>query len=406
MRGRHPILLILLMLVSLVLAGCIGSDDALDENQADLPDALEAKTPDWARTLPETITGLDHVTTTEELESGYQLWVEGNIAYVAAWGAGFYTVDISDPEHPEMLAHIGEHFGHDVDLLHYEDGTTYAALAGSGDGIAIINVTDPRAPEIVSTILGQSGTTDLEGANVHNLRVVPGTHLIYNSRSVDTPGADIVDASDPANPELVQVFGDTTCHDVDFWMEGERAYCAGIRETQIWDITDPAAPSIVTRIHNPAISIHHWAKPAHDGDLLIIGDEFLGATGPFANGCQAGVENPVTGGTTTDTIGALWFYDIRDEATPVPISHLAASELHAAPEACTAHFGQFVGERDQLIIGFLAGGLYLVDFQDVTAPRVVDHLPVGGVPDVAYHHGLAFSVGRDRGMDVISFLGE
>ncbi len=402
-------ILVALALLAPALAGCIGDDTAPDTGTDDADRAPAANaTPAWAKPLPETITGVEQLTTLgpdDGLDSGYQLALEGSIAYIAAWNAGFYTVDISEPTEPRVLGHLSEHFGHDAWLLHY-DNRTVVALAGSGDGIGFIDVTDPTQPELLSTILGQSGTTDTEGANVHNIAVVPGTHLIYNSRSVDTPGVDIVDASDPENPEIVEVFNDLTCHDIAFHMPDERAFCAGVRETQLWDVSDPRSPEITTRIVNPAINIHHWAIPAGDGDVLVIGDEFLGASVPTANACLAGIDNPATGATTTDPIGALWFYDISDPTTPVPVSYVGAQQLHAETGACTAHFGEIVPGHAKMVVGFLSGGVYTLDFGDLANPRMIDHDPVGEVVDVKVHHGYLFGVGRGRGMDVWGFTSE
>ncbi len=403
---RRTLLLAAVLLAAPVLAGCIGDDDPSTDAPIEGSAGDASGEPAWAVELPDEITGLERLNTVEDMASGYQFDLDGEIAYVAAWNAGFYTADISDPENPQVLGHVPDHFGHDAWVMHYEDNRSFVALAGSGDGIAMINVTDPREPEIVATILGQEGATDTEGANVHNIAVVPGTHIIYNSRSVDTPGVDIVDASDPENPELVQVFNDVTCHDVSFHMEQAQAFCAGVRETQIWDIADPEAPVITARIHNPAINIHHWALPTEDGETLIIGDEFLGASAPVANACGPGIENPVTGATTTHPVGALWFYDISETSEPTPISYVGASELHGAAETCTAHFGEIVPGQDVILVGFLSGGIYTIDFTDLTAPKVIDHLDIGEVVDVQVHHGYAFGVGRDRGLDTYAILGE
>jgi hypothetical protein len=403
-------LAVALMLLTPVLAGCIG-DAGEEAGAASVDDgATDAdEVPSFAQPLPEEITGVEHQLTLGPeagLDSGYQIALQGETAYISAWNAGFYTVDVSDPSDPQVLGHVADTFGHDPWVMNYENRTVVANAATS-DGIDLIDVTDPRNPEVLSTVLGTEGTTDTEGANVHNIAVVPGTHLIYNSRSVDTPGVDIVDASDPANPEVLGTFNDLTCHDIAFDGENERAFCAGVRETQIWDVSDPEQPEILTRIANPAISIHHWAIPANNGTTLVIGDELAGATHEAANGCPGvSAENPATGGTTTDPVGALWFYDISDPQTPTPQSWISASEMGTETGACTAHFGEIVPDRSKMVIGFLSGGTYTIDFEDVTAPQIVDHDPVGEVVDVQVHHGYAFGVGRERGMDVWTFAGE
>jgi hypothetical protein len=391
------------VLLAAPLTGCIGDagpDAETASPEEEVEDAEEV--PSFAKPIPEDVTGVEHQLTLGPdggLDSGYQVAMHGELAYVSAWNAGFYTVDVSDPANPEVLGHVADTFGHDPWVLEY-DNRTVVANAATSQGIDFIDVTDPRQPEILSNVLGGD-----EG-NVHNIAVVPDTHIVYNSRSVDTPGVDIVDASDPANPEVLTTWNDLTCHDISFYMPEDLAFCAGVRETQVWDISDPEQPEIVTRIANPAINIHHWAVPANNGTTLIIGDELAGASHEAANGCPGvSADNPATGGQTTDPVGALWFYDISDPQTPVPQSWISASEMRTQTGACTAHFGEIVPGQSKMIIGFLSGGVYTVDFTDVTAPEIIDHAPVGEVVDVQIHHGYAFGVGRDRGLDVYTLTG-
>ncbi len=397
-RPAH-IVLLAISLVAVALAGCIGStEDSLEQATVD-PDAA-ADVMAWARTIPAQITGLDHLGQVDAVERAGGLFMEGDLAYVSGQNTGFYILNLTTPEQPSLIGHIPDQFTRDVDLLHYDDGRTVAATAASGQGMVFINVTDPANPEVLGTAL--EGT-----ANVHNVAVVPGTHIIYNSRSLDTPGVDIVDASDPGSPEHVTTFGDLTCHDVTFYPEGERAYCPGVRETQIWDIADPKAPEVVSRIFNPAINIHHWALPAWDGKLLIIGDEFAGSTDAAA-GCWAAQDLPVLPGTQSDPVGAIWFYDITDETQPTPISYVSA-ELSTAddtPTPCTAHFGELVPGHDSVVVGWRAAGTYLIDFTDPSAPSITDRVQhTGDNWEAKIHGGYIFTGDAEHGMDVLTFAG-
>jgi len=403
----RPAIALAIVLLAAPMAGCIGADDpgTTTQSATDTPNDAENVT---SVPLPDEVTGVDPIATLgpdEGLDGGYQIALEEGIAYVSSYNAGFYTVNVSDPTNPEVLAHVSDTFGHDPWILHHEN-RTYVANAATSSGIDFIDVTDPRSPQIVANVLGQEGTTDTDGSNVHNIAVVPGTKLIYNSRSVDTPGVDIVDASDPTNPEVLGEFNDVTCHDISFYAAEDQAFCAGVRETQIWDVSDPENPEIVTRIANPAVNIHHWAVPVNNGTTLVIGDELGGASHEALNGCPgASTTNPATGGTTTDPVGALWFYDISDPTQPVPQSWISASETRTETGACTAHFGEILDDRDTMIVGFLSGGTYTIDYADVTAPQIIDHDAVGEVVDVQVHNGYAFGVGRDHGMDVYEVLG-
>jgi hypothetical protein len=392
--SRSLVLAAVLVLAAPALAGCVG-DAGEDADPASSEAEPGSQTETWARELPEEITGIEHRTQVDGMDAAGGLWTEGDHAYVSGQNTGFHVLDVSTPEDPQVVGGIPDQFTRDVDLLHYPNRTV-AATAASGQGMVFVDVTDPTQPEVIGQALGGGE------ANVHNVAVVPGTHLVYNSRSVDTPGVDIVDASDPANPEVLGTFNDLTCHDIAFDGENERAFCAGVRETQIWDVSDPEQPEILTRIHNPAINIHHWALPADNGSLLVIGDEFAGSTDAAA-GCYAAQENPTDDHTVSDPVGAVWFYDISDETQPVPLGWVAP-ELPAnnvPPTPCTAHFGELLPDRDKMVIGWRAAGTYVVDYADPATPEIVDHVtPVGDNWETRYHNGYLFSGDTDRGVDV------
>lgn len=398
-----PSLLATLLLASTVLAGCVSPADVDQQNVPDVDEAA-GQASSWAWELPATITGLEPIATAAGAEAGAGIWVEGDLAYVSGLNSGFYVVNLTTPEDPRVEAHLPELYSRDVDLLHYDGGNrTVAALAGSSSGMHFVDVTDPADPAHLSTV-------DL---GVHNLAVVPGTHLVYNSRSLalDAPGTDVVDATDPSNPEVVAVARTgVNCHDITFRVTETtaRAYCAGIEATQIWDIADPEAPEVVASIVNPAINIHHWAMPALDGKLLIIGDEHGGAA---AYGCGAYVDNPVR--PSSDTVGAVWFYDISDEMNPTPISWVSApaqtDDLGPTlpASACTAHFGELVPGHDQLVVGWYIAGTVLIDFSDLVNPVIVDVVDDGGdVWDARVHNGFVFTGDISQGMGVLGFLGE
>lgn len=408
MRFQASILLVALLLTVPVLAGCLGATGPQDPAGSELPDAPEET--DWEARLPETITGLEHRLQVEDIEAAAGIYAHGDHLYVSGTNSGFYVVDISDPPNATVVGQLRSDaisYNRDVDLLHYANRTV-AVVAQSGTGMTFIDVTDPTDPSILTEgFLGGGLDADGSNGNVHNMAVVPGTHVVYNSRSVDTPGVDIVDASDPEDPERVDVFGDLTCHDVTFWMDGDRAYCPGVRETQIWDVSDPAQPEVISRIYNPAIQIHHAAVPAGNGSLLIILDEFAGSSGA-AYGCLAHQE--AGGRGNADPVGAAWIYDISNEMAPVPLSWIAPdapTDNGPGMAPCTAHFGTTVEDRDLAVVGWRTAGTYLLDFSDPVNPTFLDSFDEDVETwEARYHDGFAYTGDTARGVDVVGFLGE
>jgi hypothetical protein len=394
---RSQLVWIGLACLALVAAGCLGSEEPIEE-AADVASEANASE-DWARPLPEDVTGLEPLAHVENVEAGAGLDLHGDHAYVSGQNSGVHVVDVSTPEDPHVLGNITGQYTRDVDLV-FQDNRTIAVLATNGDGMLSADVTDPRTPEIVGEAL-----TD---ALVHNVGQVPGTDVVYSARSTGDQVVDIVDISDPANPEVVDTREQLACHDVSFGPEAETAYCPAHAETQIWDITDPLDPQIVSRIHNPSMQIQHWATVTEDGETLIIGDEFAGSTDAAA-GCLAGVDTPGLERTTSDPVGAIWFYDVSDPTTPVPISWVAppVPADNTPPAPCTAHFGEILPGRDKIVVGWRAAGSVLVDFADVRNPEILDDaLPVGDNWETRYHNGYLFSGDTDRGLDVVVPTGE
>src|SRR3712207_8497784 len=67
------------------------------------------------------------------------------------------------------------------------------------------------------------------------------------------------------------------CHDVSVFLARKIAVAGCISESQIWDISDPAKPKVLTHIPSPNNNIHHSAAFSWDGNTVIFGDELGGA---------------------------------------------------------------------------------------------------------------------------------
>lgn len=413
---RAPVLLALFIVFSAGLAGCIsdGSDWRGDGERED----------PWAREiveypLPDPVGGFEAGPSPEP--NGTQgLWVQDGLAYLSG-GTGLRIYDVADPQDPVLLAKEveGTEGTRDVDVITHPNGRTYAVLGDNSDNMTFVDVSDPTDPVMVEKVKGVVST--------HNIAVVPGTAVVYNSRSLSThtpePGhtgrVDMVDFSDPENPEVhvfdfpavaltvggvPRVVDTMACHDITFNQGLDRAYCAGVTQTLVWDVSDPLAPEILQVLDWPMTNIHHGAWDARDGDLLILGDEFVGVAAPTPM-CHDAVAYPTS---------ALWFIDISDLATPIPVGYfqiewdaLGASADAGEPVYCSTHFGQTVEGRDLFAVGWYTAGTALVDFSDPSAPVMVDHFrPEGGVStwDARYWNGHLFTGDAARGMDIIRLI--
>ncbi len=372
----------LFVLVALVLSGCAGSGDGGEAT------GTEAPSPAAPPPVPESVSSMDFVLQANA-NATLGFWVDGTTAYLSG-PEGLRILDLTDAEAPVLLAENVENTTgtRDVEAFHHPNGRTYAAMSHGGSHVSLTDVTDPRAPSWVVDV----------PVPTHTVAVVPGTAVVYNSRSISThvPGAgetgqvDIIDFTDPEHPTVkvfvfpavvVTVGGtprpvlSTTCHEMSFNAELKRAYCAGVTDTTIWDTTDPLDPVILQVIDYPLVNIHHSVYDARNGTLLVLGDEFVGVLAP----------TPMCSDTVPYPTSAVWFFDISDLATPVPVGYyqiqydaIAASAEAGSPVYCSTHLGDVADGRDLLTLGWYSAGTVLIDFSDPANPFAVDHYRADG----------------------------
>jgi hypothetical protein len=165
-----------------------------------------------------------------------------------------------------------------------------------------------------------------------------------------------------ATPDVSPAIG---CHDVTVLIPRKLAGAACITESQLWDISDPAQPRVLSHIVNPAINIHHSTTFSFDGATLAIGDELGGAA--VAPGCLDGNEHL--------PIGAIWFYEVSNPALPVLRGTFRIPQT-VTSTICTAHNFNTVPlstPRDVLVSAWYNGGTTVVDFTDPANPQQVGY---------------------------------
>lgn len=251
--------------------------------------------------------------------------------------------------------------------------TTQVSLGQAFEGIRVVSVADPANPRQLAFV-----DTDC-GSHTHTL--VPdeakGRVLIYvlsyplNSQSgecnaeshrkisvVEVPLKNPAAARVIATPDVSPAIG---CHDVTVFTELRLAAAACISESQMWDISNPASPRVISHIVNPAINIHHSTTFTWDGDTIVIGDELGGAA--VAPGCVDGDPHL--------PLGALWFYDVSSPAAPAPLGTFSVPQVETSI-LCTAHNFNTVPTRtgaDVLVSAWYDGGTTVVDFSDPANAR-------------------------------------
>lgn len=289
------------------------------------------------------------------------------------------------------------------------------------EGVRILDISNPRKPRQVDFV-----ETDC-GSHTHVINPQGNKIYIYvQSYPLGVPSATCnpvshrkvsiveVPVNAPTKAEVVgflDVSPEIGCHDVTIFPKSDLAAAACIGESQIWDVSDPAAPVIVSRIVNPSIEIHHGTGVTWDEKYLAIADEFAGSvTGECA-------------GNQNSPIGALWFYDISDPTLPVlagyynvPRSGNPESAEEVGYIACTSHNFNILPMKEKgryiASVGYRASGLSVVDFSDPAAPEEIAYYQQreGGIPDVwsAYWYNgriYANDNGASRGLSVYEMKG-
>lgn len=386
---------------------------------------VPAAAPEWwqpitGRALPDPVKSMKHLATAGSGTTGDGIAVFGGLAV----SPGGLIYDITEPAKPVVLFDMDVRpGGRQAVMVPFPDGKLYAAFATGSGNIPVWDITDPKNPSEVHVFKVPSGG--------HTIAVVPGTPILYNANAVGSryyphevsggksiAQVEIYDLSHPDDPKLVKEWKNGYgCHEISFYLNPAidklRAYCAAVDATQIWDITDPRAPVILSTIAMPhgqqggtgypiLAAVSHWTVVNDDATVMGVADEFLGGAGP---GCDAYVRQG--GRTVSGPAGNVYFYDIKDEKRPVlkgwvnPGAHFT---YNPRPGSCTAHIGRMVPQMktDLMAMSFYAGGVALIDFTDPASPFIQHAWQQASPMDVWYYNGYLFAGDASHGIDVLT----
>lgn len=332
----------------------------------------------------------------------------------SAENAGLWVIDVRDPNKPRAMGHLPcAGSGYDVGL--WKNIAVMSSDSASGnssteggcnvdgtenqEGIRLVDISDRMEPREIKFVETQCGS--------HTNLVVPRGRKAYvyvQSYPASTSGAcpsahgiiSVVDITNPAKAEIVSTPSTSPavgCHDGA--VHGKLAYMACLTEGQVWDISDPTQPEILSHIQDVPDAIWHSTDTSNDGDIAIFGFEsFQG--GPLA--CNELVGAP---------FGALWFYDVSDPTNPVQLGSFVPPRTIGG--TCTAHNFQVIPgiERDALVTAWYSAGFMVVDFSDPEEPGEFGHYLAENTNtwDAKWYRGKAFVGDSGRGLDVYEVSG-
>jgi hypothetical protein len=303
--------------------------------------------------------------------------------------------------------------GEYVLMSHHSNKCTSQDLARDpnstgGNGLAVVDVSNPAKPRITDVVGHTSAHTAMPHPTRPFVYILPGG-LANGSRTSgnrQTSPTAIIDASNVNDLKFVNSYmhNATGCHDLGFSADGNWAYCAGLGEVQVWDISGDKikAPQVVNTIVNPAIQFAHNAVISPDGTKLVINDEAFGF-----HTCE---------GEAADLYGSLWIYDITVPNLPVLAGRISPPAKSGPPGTlpgwvsswCAAHNYNFVPNTDIVVSSWFAGGMTAHDISDPLQPKLIAQYQPGeadGKPSVMYsahYYGGYVAIGdMDRGFQVL-----
>jgi hypothetical protein len=220
----------------------------------------------------------------------------GNLLYVSAL-SGVSIYDVSDPRNPVRIGRLGlpNAQNEDVDV-----GNGIMLISDDpygGRGVLhVVDVRDPRNPRVLSrySTWAPGLLTQLvpparrKGGIGHTATCIQGCRWAWLAGSPD--GIEVVDLRDPAHPRFAGklpvrhaagVFG---THDVQVDASG-LAWVAGSRGTAAYDVTDPAHPRL--RIHTDRRgAVGPWNDVIHHNSLRVSDRTLLVTEEDLRPGCR------------------------------------------------------------------------------------------------------------------------
>ena len=269
---------------------------------------------------------------------------------------------------------------------------------GAGDGgIGVFDISDPYEWTQMYGVRGGFG-------GVHNFTFHPTKPYGYISNGA-LPGLineiPIVDFTDLDRPNLITGLVDTIggVHDIEFSLDGERAFVASENNYVILDTTDPAHPTQVSITPNGG-TYAHTMFPTSDRRLMVSNNESLALGGFFASAALCPGEGLASYGIEGD-----------DERSPRgPLGYFVPDVVGPAVDGrpCTSHVGRFAEDSSVMAVAWYIGGTRVVDWADPADPKEVASAVMDGANTWAskfYKGPYVYAGDIGRGFDVFRWTG-
>jgi hypothetical protein len=320
-----------------------------------------------------------------DIPGGGQVVVDGRWAYIGHMAPphGTSIVDVSDPRAPRLVSQVtipGNIHSHKVRVLgdlmlvnHERYRAGGAAADAPAVGLMLYDIADRSTPR-------PAGRFPTAARGVHRFDLA-GTRVFLSTEweGFSTNILAIVDVARPAHPQLVGQWwlpgqhvaaGEQPPPGAHYWMHlalarGERAYAACGRAGAV--IIDIADPRAPRTVGSAAWN-PPYTCPTHT--FLPLGHAIRGRR--FA----VVTDEDVTDDVLEDPPAFMWVLDITNEARPVPVATYQANPdgLAVPGRRFGAHQPwEHVGPDNLVFLAWFSGGVRAVDISDPYVPREVGY---------------------------------
>ncbi len=311
--------------------------------------------------------------------------VIGNRGYFGSGnGGGVHIVDLSNPYNPVLLGIVSPSNGNGFSSIHEMviDGNhlieNYNGL--SVKTLKVINISNPANPVFIRDIV----PTDPRWVHAMHIRgnrmftsgwgtpTARGRTEIYDISNIETQAPTLLGYIEDSSANVTagnSMHSSWTSEDGNF-LYSCRETNTGNADLRVYNITDPAAPLLVNRIGMADLGLN--AVSPHNP--VVMGNKL------YISWYQAGVQvfdisneaNPKYLGQYDTFPAAFQSREAKESLVDEPWDLICGSEnlQSALPNTYDGNWAvfPFLGE-DKVLAGDLAGGLYVLDVSDFSAPR-------------------------------------
>jgi hypothetical protein len=308
------------------------------------------------------------------------------------------------------IAKQGERY---IAYVGHHGGKSDNPLTGKNEpnGTSIIDVTDPANPKYLRHIPGEEGAGESGGAQM--VRICDGKSLpkgdrntVYMLRTLGNSAHEVWNVTDPANPSLVtQVSGNLKGTHKNWWEcdTGIAYLVSGVdgwrtrRMTEIYDLSDPSKPVKIRDFGLPG------QQPGATGDVptdlhgpIVLGNRIYFGYGTAKGGILQivdrdkllnGPKEPTPENLLHPQVGRLVMSPLSGAHTTYPLPKMPVPEFAKFKDGAVRDFVMIVNESTSNECQEASQFIWFADVTVEDKPQMVSHYMVPGASEFCERGG-------------------